>query len=180
MWDACRRDNDDRLGINSPVTVIEGRGGNCNPCGPEINLQQFADYILNRFVQRQDQGWNNGEFSTPGNMLFKMIYADADQPQKSIGFTSEDAQYLLTYGLVCRVLDAGATTLTLTITYWDAVSGSTVVTQTLALTATGKVDGGPTSIFLLGGSTVTVSVSLTAGSYGAAKFDAFVGLQKVA
>lgn len=179
LWDACRRGDDDRVGINSPVTVVEGRGGNCNPCGPQINLEQYTDFVLNKFVQMQEQGWNSGQQDTSGPMKFSMVYADADQPQKSIGFTSTDSMGILTYGLVCRVPDAGATTLTITITYWDPVSGSTVVTDTISLTSTGVVSGTPTPIFMLGGSTVTVSVALTAGTYGVAKFDAFVGIEKV-
>ena len=111
-------------------------------------------------------------------MTFGVSNQIVDTPLKAIGSTILDAMYVLSGGLICKVGASGAGTVTLSITYYDVLAGSTVVSLTMALTATGKALTGPTPVVLLGGSAVTVSVQ-NSGAYNSAKYDAFVGLERV-
>jgi hypothetical protein len=186
-----RRGRGDQGGINSPVTIVEGRDGDRRG-GPTINLEDYTDYVLRKFQQEREWGqkagtWNNGPYYNEhdrggrgwyGDMRFGVTSSTADTPLKAIGATPIDAQYLLTAGLVCKVGAAGAGTITLTITYYDVLAGSTVVTLTQSLAATGQVHTGPTPIIILGGSAVTISVA-NGGTYLTATYDAFVALQKL-
>ena len=181
-----------REGINSPVTIVEGPGrGGCGP-GPTISLEQYTDYILRKFQQRLGWAESAGTWPFPGgeppfggpsppfgpNMTFGIVSTGANVPLKAIGSVVLDALYLLTAGLVCKIPDAGAGTVTLTVTYYDVLAGSTTVTLSQVLTAAGKVDQVPIPVFLLGGSAVTVNVT-NSGTYGVATYDAFVGLSRV-
>jgi hypothetical protein len=165
-------------GINSPVTIVEGRG-ECGPGrAPTINLEEYSDYLLAKW-SRQRQ-WDN-QAGVGGNwdsMRFSVVGATADTPLKAIGSTILDGMYLLSYGLVGKVPAAGAGTITLTVTYYDVLSGSVMETLTQSLAVTGKPMSGPTPIIILGGSAVTVAVT-NAGLYNGASYDAFVGLQRV-
>jgi hypothetical protein len=196
-----------RASINSPVTIVEGRGGIERGCGPTLTLQQVTDYVLRQLGQQGAWAESNGTWpwsgsgypgpgpyppwpgpgipypgGTPGfgpNMSWAVVQAAANAPLKAIGSVILDSMYILTYGIICKVLDAGTGTVTLTITYYDVLTGTTTLTIDVPLTATGQAIGGPTPIFILGGSTVTVSTN-NSGTYGTAQYDAFVGLDRVA
>ena len=174
--------------INAPVTIVEGgRGGPGG--GLTVSVDQIIDQALRKFErQRQwsENSWD-GQYPCPNpgppgpfppygeSMRFGVVNQNADTPLRAIGATPVDGMYLVTYGLVVKVPNAGAGVETLTINYVDPSTGSQTLTLTQSLAASGENQGGPTPIFLLGGSTVTVSV-VQGGVYLTATYDAFVGL----
>jgi len=185
LWDNPWGERGERGGINSPVTIVDGRGERgCGP-GPTINLEQYTDYVLEKYAGRREWAGQNGRWpwgeGGQGNwadMQFGVVNQGADVPSRPIGGTVLDAMYVLNMGLVCKNLDAGAGTQTLTVTYYDILLATQVITLTLSLASTGKANSGPTDVFLLGGGGVSVSCT-QGGVYGAAKYDAFVGLRRV-
>jgi hypothetical protein len=176
----------ERGGINAPVTIVEG--GRRELIGTNLTLDQIADYTIRKLYRSQEQqgqndgNWGNGfwPFGQYGpDMVYSVVNGNADQAIRTIGGNSQDALYVIQGGIVCKVLDSGAGTLTVTVTYYDILAGPTTITQTLSLSATGSALIAPVAKFLLGGGNVTVSCG-GASPYGAAKFDAFVGLWRVA
>ena len=162
-------------GINSPVTIVDKGGGGCGPNAPTINLEQYTDYVLRKFEQNWNQGLQNGMIGFNGPMVYSIVNQVVTPPLKGIGTPTHDSMYTLVLGLNCKVLGAGAGTLTLTVGWTDPVAGSTTQDITLVLTATGSTSGGPTPIFVLAGTSVTVSIS-NSGAFNGAVYDAFVRL----
>jgi hypothetical protein len=176
----------ERTGINSPVTIVEG--GRRDLVGTNLTLDQIADYTirkLNKYNEQRGQNegnWGEGfwPFGQYGpDMLYAVVNGNSDQAIRTIGGNGQDSLYVIQGGIVCKVADAGAGTLTVTITYYDILAGPTTITQTLSLAATGSDLISAETKFLLGGGNVTVSCG-GASPYGSAKFDAFVGLWRVA
>lgn len=179
LWNEQWGHHHEHGGINSPVTIVEGRGGpGCGPA-PTINLEQYTDFVLRKFERQQEWASAAGTQNPGPNFSWGVTNGGGDSPLKAIGSVVKDAMYLLTAGLICKAADAGSGTLTLHVTYYDVLLGSTVVPVTLSMTATGQATTGPTPIFLLGGSAVTISVQ-NSGAYLTSLYDAFVGLSRVA
>jgi len=162
-------------GINSPVTIVGGGPGGCGPNAPQINLEQYTDYVLRKYTQEWNQSLQNGMIGFQGPMVFSLVNQVAAPPLVGIGTPTQDSMYTLVLGLKCKVLGAGAGTLTLTVSWTDPVTGSTSQDITLVLTATGSNSGGPTVIFILAGTSVTVGIA-NSGAFNGAVYDAFVRL----
>jgi len=204
--DDRRREGD--VVVTVPNIINDGPGGKGSCGGGEkgIPLSKFADYLIARMQYGSKfgqfnpsdggdwpgdecSGWPGGKGGFgPGSgfnpfpqddIRLSIIGAKADTPMQIIGIVPVDGMYEINAAIVCKTADAGATTMTLTITYMDVIAGLSTIVLTLPLTAAAVIIEAPATKILLGSSGVTASAVLT-GAYGAASYDAFVSFKKVA